>query len=368
MQVFFDIVAYLLIALYITFYIKNKFFKPNPHITFKRTQNKNETNNVRYAAVSAEQYNQLKAQSSELEYLKANWPAIEKGMAEDDPKMTYYASHAYLIGVEGKRDLEKSQFLLEKAASLQYPNALYKLGMQYLEGGNNTEKNMEKAFHFLKQAADLNFPNAFYNLACIYLMGDACPQDKNLALMWFKKCADLGDPDAQVNVENIEKELFEEQEQIIRETYNKERKDLLNYKEAKDQLPLFEALGSNRFKDPQVVKELNSTSWDEIQKGVEANIPKQVFLAALAYFNGIHVEQNIPLSVLYFKKAAEMNYILAYHKLGMLYLYGCGVPQDIEMAWDWLEKAGEKGHAFSQTVTLQLGLKRQEEREKNQLK
>ena len=58
-----------------------------------------------------------------------------------------------------------------------------------------------------KKAAEKGYSDAMYNLAKCYHRGKGVKKNDNLALDWFKKCADLGDADAKVMVDQITREL-----------------------------------------------------------------------------------------------------------------------------------------------------------------
>jgi len=67
--------------------------------------------------------------------------------------------------------------------------AQYKLGTNYYNGGNITEKDFEKAVYWFERAADQGYAQAQYNTGVFYYNGYGVDQDIDEAIYWFKKAA-----------------------------------------------------------------------------------------------------------------------------------------------------------------------------------
>ena len=73
------------------------------------------------------------------------------------------------------------------------------------------------------------------------------------------------------------------------------------------------------------------------------------------YLRGTGVEQDIALAGRWFRLAAEQGYHAAQTNLGLLYENGWGVPEDAEQAYRWYLRAAMQGDAEAQTsVALML--------------
>ena len=95
-----------------------------------------------------------------------------------------FLADAYFKGIGMDRDEEKSIKIIEKLAAKQHPEALYKLGTFYSEGGyNGYIENKPKAIEFYKKAAAKGYTAAYASLGQI--------AEENLqysdAVQWYKK-------------------------------------------------------------------------------------------------------------------------------------------------------------------------------------
>ena len=82
---------------------------------------------------------------------------------------------------------KEALFWLERAASNDEPEALYQLGVYYLEG---VEVDLAKAINYFQRAAELNHADAALELSYIVA------QDDDKALFFLKKAAELGNQEA----------------------------------------------------------------------------------------------------------------------------------------------------------------------------
>lgn len=68
------------------------------------------------------------------------------------------------------------------------------------------------------------------------------------------------------------------------------------------------------------------------------------FNLGLMYINGEGVPQDIPHAVELFQKAAEQGHVDAQNNLGAMYFTGEGVTRDEKKAIEWFEKAAAQGN------------------------
>ncbi|MFN3699889.1 MAG: peptidoglycan-binding protein [Alphaproteobacteria bacterium] len=157
------------------------------------------------------------------------------GNAQHDLAAIYTAGHA---GV--RQDYRRAAQWFEEAAHQGVANARYNLGVLHHQGIGVT-KNIETAFEWYKTAAALGHPEAQYNLGIAYIEGLGVPYDPikagaffenaahagvteaaynlgliyenglygrpqpDIALMWYKKAADQGSPEARAALEQLAK-------------------------------------------------------------------------------------------------------------------------------------------------------------------
>ena len=80
---------------------------------------------------------------------------------------------------------------LERAASNDEPHALYQLGLYYGE-----KADLAKSIQYYQRAAELNYGDALLELYYIYGEGIGVEQDDDKALFFLKKVAELGNQEA----------------------------------------------------------------------------------------------------------------------------------------------------------------------------
>lgn len=130
-------------------------------------------------------------------YLTAFREATERVEALADPvSMTLLAElHASGIGVPQNDERALGWYRL--AAERGERNAIFALGMMYVEGRAGLERDPAKAKLQFERAAALGHPAAAYNLGLLALGGHGGPRDPAAAAQWFRQAADLGNADAQ---------------------------------------------------------------------------------------------------------------------------------------------------------------------------
>ena len=86
---------------------------------------------------------------------------------------------------------KEALFWLERAASNDEPYALYQLGLYYAE-----KADLAKSIQYYQRAAELNYGDALLELYYIYGEGIGVEQDDDKALFFLKKVAELGNQEA----------------------------------------------------------------------------------------------------------------------------------------------------------------------------
>ena len=88
---------------------------------------------------------------------------------------------------------KEALFWLERASSNDEPEALYQLGVYYLEV---VEADLAKAINYFQRATELNHADAALELSYIYDEGISVEQDDDKALFFLKKAAELENQEA----------------------------------------------------------------------------------------------------------------------------------------------------------------------------
>ena len=68
----------------------------------------------------------------------------------------------------------------------------YNLGVIYDEGYKGVKKNQKEAIKWYRKAASQNYPEAFYNLGVAYAHGFGVKKDETEAVKWYLKAAEHG--------------------------------------------------------------------------------------------------------------------------------------------------------------------------------
>ena len=77
--------------------------------------------------------------------------------------------------------------------------------------------------------------------------------------------------------------------------------------------------------------------------------PMVLCIMGYKYENGIDVDRSIPFAKYYYEKAAELNYAIAFFKLGIFYFNGIGTTKDRLKAKELFSKARDLGHEKANT-------------------
>ncbi len=176
--------------------------------------------------------------------------------------------------------------------------AYYYLGLIYSDS-RFKQFNPKTAISYLLSAADLNHIEAMNKLGLIYDNGVGVEQNSLISLDWYRKAKQAEKPITQ----NI---IFSKNEnnKLVNSEYPTIFLDLL--KEAED---------GNA----------------ELQHKVAIN-----------YDNGALIPRDFSKALFWYKKAALNNYKESQFMLGYFYCRGLGIPQDSNLANDWLIKSGRR--------------------------
>ena len=245
-------------------------------------------------------------------------------------EIKYQEGRRYIAGDGVQQDISKGLILVAEAASEGSPEAMIEIGKMYSAGlGKLLSKDFEDgmqaelAYEWYVKGAEAGAKEmAGYALssdAFVYFLGSedgSIPEDDVVALKYFQKAAEYGDPDA-INM-----------------------------------MVSFYTYGFGVEQDPDKALELGSRLADlgnaEALYSMEEN--------AYAYYAGTKdgVDINFGTAFNYYMKLTEYGNERAMYNVGLLYEYGLGVSKDHDKAVEWLTKALDAGYSPAKEMLLQL--------------
>lgn len=228
-----------------------------------------------------------------------------------------------------------------KAAQKGDVQAMYKLGMAYLNG-NGTNKSVKKAILWLSRAADNENAEALLELGNMYYLGTDIPRDRQKALKYYTIASEVGSPLATYNVGRIHQE--EAGIQAV-QWYQEAAKQGLP--KAMNQLAQMYYIGT-------FVKQDLSKTVEYYQLSAQHGDTKAMYNLASLYQGGIGVEKDQRKAMLWLIKAARMGDADSMYQLGVLFENGAGIQQDIEKALYWYQTASESGHKKAPQKLIEL--------------
>lgn len=228
------------------------------------------------------------------------------------------------------QDIPKGIDLVLKAANAGSGKAMVQVGLFYSAGlgkmlSDDYDDSMapELALSWYEKAAEAGEVGlagaAISSDAFSYFLGSDggfIQEDDAVALVYFQKAADLGDPSA-INM-----------------------------------MVAFYTYGFGVEQDPDKALELSSKLAD--QGDEEARLAMEE--NAYAYYAGTKdgVDINFATAFKYYMKLTEYGNERAMYNVGLLYEYGLGVSQDHEKAIEWLTKAQETGYEPAKVILTEL--------------
>ncbi len=221
-------------------------------------------------------------------------------------------------------------------------DAQYCIGWLYSFGDAGFPKDYEKAARWFRKSAEQGDIDAQVNLAIMYQQGDGVKQSFKNAVEWFQKAADQGDPDGQ----NYLGVLYDNGNGVPQNT----AKAIELYRLAAEQGHDFAQhnLGLKYcYGGKGIQKNFEQAVYWYRKSAEQGNTAAQNQLA-LMYWNGEGVEQNYAKAAEWYQKSAEQGDPDGQNYLGVLYDRGDGVPQDIVKAMELYRLAAEQGHNVAQ--------------------
>jgi|GEM_PF-321855 len=278
--------------------------------------------------------------------------AAEQGYAE-----AQFSLAQALIGGSEKNGVEPFDWLIKaanqghKEAMLQMAAILNQAGIDERDGTNGVAKDDASAARKFQRAAELGSPNAQVNLGWMYDKGRGVTQNYPEAVKWYKMAADQGHALGQENLgimyENgtgVTKDITEALKwyKLAADQGNDLAKNnlqrLAGKQHCQNGLALLDGTGGT--KDA-------SLAFAEFRKAADLGNAEGLTNLGTSYALGNGVVQDYNEAARWYRKAAEMGIAHAQYCLGRMHEYGHGVQIDFMEAREWYKAAAAQGHELA---------------------
>ena len=216
-------------------------------------------------------------------------------------------------------------------------------GKKFYQKGKEffTNEQYAEALKWYKKAADLENPEAQYDIGELYWNGKGVKQDYAEAVKWYKKAAELGNATAQNDIGWCYQKGYG-----VKQDY---AEALKWYRKAaeKGNITAPNNIGW-LYQNGYGVKQDYAEAVKWYKKAAELGNATAQYNIGNLYWNGRGVKQDYAEAVKWYKKAAELGNATAQNDTGWCYQNGYGVKQDYAEALKWYRKAAELGNATAQ--------------------
>ncbi|MBE0700143.1 MAG: sel1 repeat family protein, partial [Acholeplasmataceae bacterium] len=245
-----------------------------------------------------------------------------------------YSDAQYMLGMiyetinhGDANQIEQSKHYYELAAKQEHPNALYALGLRYLE-----DEAWSNAVFHLERAAKQQYTLAAYTLGMYYHEKE--PKYPHKAYEWFLSAAKQEHKESEYYVglyHQLGKTGSPNLEQAIY-WYEKAAKQ-------QDKNALYHLAMILIKQDPKDFQSI----FRLLERSALQNHPHAQYNLAVMYQKGDGVPRDHQKAFYWYEKAAELKLAIAQYNLGMLYFQGSVVEKNEEKAKYWWKKAAEQG-------------------------
>ena len=189
----------------------------------------------------------------------------------------------------------------------------------------------------LQQQATQGDVQAQFDLAYCYACGAGIEVNRELALDWLTKAAELDLADAQLALGYY---YIGDLLGLVNDEYGPEEFHKKIFKENGFRNPLYLAAFLNGFENADV-----ELGFKWLLQAAEQDSAEAQYWLACCYDQGVGLEQCDELAFKWFKKAADQSYIEAFERVTHCYLEGKGVEKSYKCAYEYYEKAADQGKA-----------------------
>lgn len=252
--------------------------------------------------------------------------AAEKG---HEVAQLFYAMWLMRKPDDASRDV---LYWLQAAAKQGEKQSLYNLGISIHRGDIPGRDAVKDSLPLFRKSAELGYAPAYSRMAWIYHEGEGVKTNDTIAKYWawldFANCS--SDEDRKKSMFNI----LVEQADVTSESIINHKKIIEEAAEA-GEADALNNWGTGLYSsDLQKGMELQQRAIDLGHQIAACNMGKHLWTESVKDY-----KSAFPL----FLSSADWGCAEAQYSLAVMYGEGLGVPKDIALAWNWLEKSLNKG-------------------------
>lgn len=234
-------------------------------------------------------------------------------------------------GKDVPQDIDGAVYWLTKASEAGCAVAALNLANLYMRTDLERPADLQKAAYHCRQSARLGNSEAQFNLALMLDTGRGVPQNRELAMAWYRRAARQGVIAAQINLSAHLRQSREERDQVEAVRWYRAAAMKGN--------PLAEYNLGRLYDAGRGVRQDPDQAAESYRKAAEKGFAPAQLEYAFCCIRGKGVPTSPTEAAHWFRKAAEQGNGLGQANLGMFYLQGRGVPRDLDLAREWLGKA-----------------------------
>ena len=212
--------------------------------------------------------------------------------------------------------------------------AIAKLAQAYLDGDDEVEQDPAQAAYWFRKEAEMKDPEGAFNLGLLYAKGFGVERDFHQAAEWMEKAVAWGDDDGKGPAEQY-RSMAE----------NQKKAEAGDAKAMAELAEGFMGLAGSLDQAGPGKDYEECLRW--AQKAVDAGCGQGYWPLALAYDHGRGVKKDAARATELYKKGAEMGSAPCQHSYGCRLINGEGVKKDAKAAFKMFEKSANQGYALA---------------------
>ena len=276
----------------------------------------------------------------------------EKAAQQGYARAQFNVGNMYYTGQGVEKDYEKTFYWYQKSAEQKDMKGQYGLGILY-DFGRGVPQDKEKAVEWYRKAAEQGHMRAQFNLGSMYENGEGVPRDLNQAAKWYQLAADQGHEKAKQALERVRSQMAEQPEPAPDQTAPAvstpaPEAPAPQPEQAQDEQTEAEQLVAAGIKEYQEGK--YGDAFRTFQKAANLDHVMAYYNLGILYDLGKGVSRDREKAVRWYRLAADQGLACAQFNLGQMYFLGEGVDRDPKEALSWYQKAAEQGLPEAQAM------------------
>lgn len=239
-------------------------------------------------------------------------------------KIKYLISSIYDGNKFVPKDNNKKIIFLKESADLNYPEAQYELGMEYL-CGKNVRKDINKAIHYLTLSSNQNNAKAQYELGMIFNLDKEVHKNIQKSIYYLKLSANQNFCKAQFDLGMIYFEFLCRQKQLNEQSTPDEK----------------------YFANQSYMQNVKEMIFYLEQAALQNHSSAQYFLGMTYYIKYFKVIDS-KKAIYYLTLSANQNHSDAQYALGIIYFNGEYVKKDIKKAINYFSLSANQNNSYAQ--------------------